>query len=70
MKSNGKQGTFVQCQCCGNIYLIPDEISIEKSLIKSDCPMCSGHVGLNCGYKKEDVYIYMNLNLDDRYYNY
>lgn len=30
--------------------------------------MCRGHVGLNCGDKEEDIYVYMNPNLDNRYY--
>ena len=69
MKSKGKQSTFVQCQSCGNIYQIADKVSIEKSIIQSVCPRCGESIGLNCG-DKEDVYIYMNINLDERYYIY
>lgn len=70
MKSEGKQSTWVQCQSCGKIYQIADKVSIEKSIIQSVCPRCGDYVGLNCGDKEEDVYIYMNLNLDERYYIY
>lgn len=70
MKSKGKQSTWVQCQSCGNIYQIADKVSIEKSIIQSVCPRCGENIGLNCGDKEEDVYIYMNPNLDERYYIY
>jgi hypothetical protein len=70
MKSKGKQCTWVQCQSCGNIYQIADEVSIEKSIIQSVCPRCGEDVGLNCGNREEDIYIYMNPNLDERYYIY
>ena len=70
MKSKEKQIAFVQCQSCGNIYQIADNVSIEKSIIQSVCPRCGENVGLNCGDKEEDIYIYMNPNLDERYYIY
>lgn len=70
MKSKGKQSTFVQCQSCGNIYQTVDKVSIEKSIIQSVCPRCGENIGLNCGENEEDVYIYMNPNLDERYYIY
>ena len=47
-----------------------DKVSIEKSIIQSVCPRCDECVGLNCGDKEEDIYIYMNPNLDERYYIY
>lgn len=70
MKSKGKQSTWVQCQSCGNIYQIADKVLIEKSIIQSVCPRCGENIGLNCGDKEEDIYIYMNPNLDERYYIY
>lgn len=70
MKSNGKESTWIQCQSCGNIYQIANKISIEKSIVNSMCPRCEGRVGLNCGDKEQDIYLYMNINLDNRYYNY
>lgn len=70
MKSKGKQSAWVQCQSCGNIYQIADKILIEKSIIQSMCPRCGEDIGLNCGDKEEDIYLYMNINLDERYYNY
>ena len=70
MKSEGKQSTWVQCQSCGEIYQIADKVSIEKSIIQSVCPVCWKCVGLNCGDKEEDIYMYMNPNVDKRYYIY
>ena len=70
MKSEVRQGTFIQCQNCGNVYLIVDNISIEESIVESTCPGCNGRIGLNCGNKEEDIYVYMNPNLDERYYIY
>ena len=34
------------------------------------CPYCGETRGLNLGERKEDIYFYYNVNLDDRYYNY
>jgi predicted RNA-binding Zn-ribbon protein involved in translation (DUF1610 family) len=70
MKSKEKQSTWVQCQSCGNIYQIADKVSIEKSIIQSVCPRCGENIGLNCGDKEEDIYVYMNPNVDERYYIY
>ena len=70
MKSEGKQSTWVQCQDCGKIYQIADKVSIDKSIIHSVCPRCGESIGLNCGDKEEDIYIYMNPSLDERYYIY
>lgn len=63
---------FVQCQCCGNTYMIKTEkeIPVESLIIKSLCPKC-GHInGLNCGKSKDDIYRFINLNIDNRYYEY
>lgn len=65
-----QQSTWVQCQNCGHIYQIANKISIETSMIQSVCPRCGENIGLNCGDKEEDIYIYMNANLDERYYMY
>ena len=68
MKGGRQDRTWIQCQRCGHIYQTNKKISIEKSIVKSVCPECGGHVGLNCGDKEEDIYVYMNPNLDRRYY--
>ena len=68
MDGRGKECTWIQCQSCGNIYLINKKVSIERSIVKSVCPRCNGNVGLNCGEKQEDIYYFMNPNVDNRYY--
>lgn len=70
LKGRGKEYTWIQCQCCGYIYRIANKVSIEKSIVKSVCPKCGDEVGLNCGSKEEDIYLYMNPNFDERYYIY
>jgi len=70
LKSGWKDRTWIQCQSCGHLYLINKKVSIEKSIVKSICPRCRGHIGLNCGDKQEDIYVYINPNLDERYFNY
>ena len=68
MEVKGKDRTWIQCQSCGNIYLINKKVSIERSIVKSVCPECDCPVGLNCGDSKEDIYYFMNPNVDSRYY--
>lgn len=62
--------SWIQCQCCGHVYTIQKEISIDISIIESKCPKCWYKIGLNCGDKKEDLYLFMNENIDPRYYSY
>ena len=70
MGAREKESTWVQCQSCGHIYQIQRKISIEESMIESVCPKCRGNVGLNCGDAQEDIYYFMNPNVDERYYSY
>ena len=70
LKSEEKEYTYVQCQCCGHLYIVDNKIPITMSIINSICPKCGNNIGLNCGNRKEDIYLYMNENLDWRYYNY
>ena len=64
----GKEITYVQCQCCGHIYQIASKVSIEDSIMQSECPRCGDLVGLNLGDREEDIYLFMNANFDFRYY--
>lgn len=50
--------------------MIPREILIDVSIIKCKCPDCGYGIGLNCGNKEEDIYLFMNENIDPRYYMY
>ena len=68
MRSEEKEYTYIQCQNCGHLYTVDNKIPIFMSIINSKCPRCDKNVGLNCGNNKEDIYLYMNENLDWRYY--
>lgn len=68
MKLDEKENTFIQCQDCGELYEVPYEISIERSIVRMECPQCGGHVGLNCGSNRNDVALYINSYVDPRYY--
>ena len=70
MKLKVEQVTYVQCQCCGHIYQTADKVSAEESIVCTMCPRCGENVGLNCGDNKDDIYIFMNPNLDGRYFMY
>ena len=70
MDTRERECAWIQCQCCGHIYLVDHKIKIEASIIESECPRCHYDKGLNCGDKEEDIYIYINSNLDERYYIY
>lgn len=60
----------MQCQYCGNIYYLEQDVSIEELMIDSECPECGYGRALNCGESKDDIYIYMNEALDPRFYQY
>jgi len=62
--------SYVQCLCCGNIYTIERNIPIDVLVVRSECPKCKHKKGLNCGDKEEDVYLYYDAVLDERYYMY
>ena len=70
MKSDEHNGSFVQCQYCGNIYYTEQEIPIDAFIINLKCPNCGDIRALNCGKNREDIYLYMNEALDPRYYLY
>lgn len=63
-------GSYIQCQNCGELFYTQKNISIETTIIKIPCPRCGYKRGLNCGKCREDVYEFMNINLDKRYYRY
>jgi hypothetical protein len=63
-----RRQTYVQCQKCGEIYCVDKKVSVEKLYITSFCPRCNCSVGLNCGQSKDDVYKFMDINIDPRYF--
>lgn len=70
MDSKKNSGNYMQCQYCGNIYYLDQEVSVDKLIIDSECPKCGYTRALNCGDRKEDIYLYMNESIDPRYYLY
>lgn len=66
-----EKGCWIQCQQCGHIYWVDIDVSIDKLYVASVCARC-GEYGnnLNCGDKEEDIYIYADPVLDERYYMY
>ena len=73
MCGDGKtKEAWVQCTNCGRVYkaLVPDKTTIDDMYIIDDCPTCGVVTTLNLGEDEDDKYLYYNVNLDDRYYNY
>ena len=66
----GTQGTWVQCTQCGKIYFIKETTPIDKLYVTAICPKCDNYRAINCGDKKEDIYLYYDPYLDERYYKY
>lgn len=64
MELEKKDQTWIQCQHCGYIYAVPYNISVEALFIKVRCPKCYHNKGLNCGDKREDIWMYANPNVD------
>lgn len=69
--STGGRGEWLQCQSCGDLkqvdtskYKIEDDIYIRMKCTK--CNNKSAHLLLG---SKDDVYLYINSNVDPRYYN-
>lgn len=65
-----REHTWVQCQNCGKVYQVDKKVPINVSIVKMKCPRCGSYNGLNCGSRKDDIYLYMNPNVDERYFNY
>jgi hypothetical protein len=65
------QGCWIQCQHCGHLHHIDQDVPIDKLYVACICPKCDEYgKGLNCGSDKSDVYKYMCENVDPRYYQY
>lgn len=69
MKSDNN-GSVVQCQHCGNIFRIKKKLPIDVIYTYHICDECGEITMLNCGDNFEDVYEFMNVNVDERYYRY
>lgn len=65
-----KEGTWIQCTHCGEIYYINQKVPIDKMYVALVCPRCECGTGLNCGSDEEEIYCFYNPNLDERFYQY
>ena len=65
-----EKGAWIQCQECGHIYYIEENVKIDQLYITSYCPRCDGIKGLNLGDNQDDLYMYTNVTMDPRYYEY
>jgi hypothetical protein len=66
---------WVQCARCGKLHKVKSKnasISDDDLYIKElHCPRCrDGTNHLWIGTYKDEVYVYGNANLDERFYNY
>jgi len=59
-----RESCYIQCQTCGVIYITPHDIPIDETFVKANCPNCGITTGLNLGEDQEDIYLYMNPNMD------
>ena len=64
------KGTWVQCTLCGKIYFIEERVPIDKMYIVAECQKCGNFKAINCGDKEEDIILYCDSYLDERYYEY
>lgn len=64
------KGCWVQCTLCGKIYHIEEAVPIDKLYVAAICPKCDNYKAINCGEKEEDVVLYYDPYLDERYFEY
>ena len=70
MSMEREQGTYIQCTNCGKIHFIHIDVPVDKLYVKSECPKCGNWKGLNCGNSEDDVGLFYDAFLDERYYKY
>lgn len=56
--------TFLQCQSCGYIYTVPQDIAYDVLYVSSCCPKCHDYLALNVGSNEDDVLLYRNDNIE------
>lgn len=60
--------TFVQCCRCGKVHNVKRKYDEEALYIESTCPKCGHDKALNLGEDENDLYLYLDVNLCERYY--
>ena len=70
MATAGLRRTWVQCTQCGRISYIDESVPIDKLYVKTTCEKCGNAKAINCGSKKEDIVLYYDPYLDERWFRY
>ena len=71
MATREKQGTWVQCTHCGEVYHISMKVPIDKLYVECYCPKCRADTkAINCGDNENDISVFYDPYLDERYYKY
>ena len=65
-----REDTYIQCLNCGEIYVVKHKIPISNAIVNMVCPHCGHKKGLNCGQNKDDVDLFKDSFLDERYFIY
>ena len=60
--------TFVQCCRCGKVHNVKHKYHSDDCYIQSTCPKCGHEKALNLGEDINDIYLFLDTNLDSRYY--
>jgi hypothetical protein len=68
-ETNLNKKTYIQCTQCGCVHYVNKYIPFKVDYLKSFCRNCEKTtVCLNLGQDDDDKYIYMDINLDSRYF--
>lgn len=70
MSTEREQKSWVQCQECGHVYQLQYQVPDDELFVYERCPVCEIRFGLNLGTNEDDIYLYLNQNVDPRYYTY
>lgn len=65
------KGKQYQCQYCGSLRWSKEPFNIEDLFTKMRCRHCQRETDhLYVGEDENDLYLYYNVNLDQRFYQY
>lgn len=70
MEAGKQECSYVQCRNCGNIYKVERQLPIDALIVEMYCHKCDNETALNLGSDESDLYIYADINVDPRYYEY
>ena len=70
VKGIEEKQVFLQCTDCGKIYRAIRNASVEQLYINNECPSCGHYRAINLGPNQDDIYLYYDVSLDERYFIY